>query len=58
MQQKLEYLKRWVLSGSLSHGWSKLAPVTLVALLQRDTQWEDRSNAGEIKWRSDVGKEK
>lgn len=40
----------------LSRGWSKLAPVTLVALLQRDTQWgRAGGGAGEVKWRSDVG---
>lgn len=44
------------LSSSLSRGWSKLAPVTLVALLQRDTQWEEEGEgAGEVKWRNDVG---
>lgn len=48
------------LSSSLSRGWSKLAPVTLVALLQRDTQWEEEEEeegegAGEVKWRNDVG---
>lgn len=43
------------LSSSLSRGWSKLAPVTLVALLQRDTQWGGSGDAEEVKWRSDVG---
>lgn len=41
------------LSSSLSRGWSKLAPVTLVALLQRDTTMG--GDAGEVKWRNDVG---
>lgn len=58
MQRKLRYLAgRMELSSSLSRGWSKLAPVTLVALLQRDTQWGGGGSggAGEVKWRSDVG---